>query len=618
QTDIEWWQANNLPLRVVIGANGMMNEQAAKYQGMSVPRAREAVLHDLNREGRLLQQRHIEHTVNVHERCGTPVEFLVTKQWFVKYLDLKEDFLRRGEEVRWHPPYMKVRYDNWVKGLKWDWCISRQRYFGVPFPVWYCQNCAEPKLAAEDDLPVDPTVDAPKGTCAKCDNAVFSPETDVMDTWATSSLTPQIAILAAAERLGVPNARLSHVDSEPKLAKLLPMDVRPQAHEIISFWAFNTIVKAHAHHGKVPWTDAQISGFVKLGKGKKMSKSKGDIVEPLDVIRDYSGDALRYWSATGANLGEDIIWNLKELTRAMRLVTKLRNVEGLIARAIGEAKPEPVAWEKLALADQWILAEYARLVESATAAWDGFDYTKGVKETENFLWHTLADHYLELVKHRLYQNDAGARHTLYAIGLGVLKMLAPVLCFAAEDVYQQVYRKHESAVSIHVADWPQAPKVEASALEAGATVRDVIAAVRNWKSQSKLPLNAEIPALEVVATAAAREALRRGKDDIVGTTKVADIRFVEQAEVQMRPVAVEPVSAKLGPKYRQDAKAIGEALRQLDPAKVGPDGVTVKLASGATFRIDPGEYEVRSAPTLHGAAVDAIEVGGVTLLLRKP
>lgn len=618
QTDIDWWATNNLPLRVVIGPKGTMTEAAGKYQGQSVAHARDHILQDLNREGRLLQQKHIEHTVNVHERCGTPVEFLVTKQWFVKYLDLREDFLRRGEEIRWHPPYMKVRYDNWVKGLKWDWCISRQRYFGVPFPVWYCEACSEPKLARAEDLPVDPTVDKPHGVCDKCGNAVFRGESDVMDTWATSSLTPQIAILSAAERLGVPNARLSDIDTNPTLRKLLPMDVRPQAHEIISFWAFNTIVKAHAHHGTIPWTDAQISGFVKLGKGKKMSKSKGDIVEPLDVIRDYSGDALRYWSATGANLGEDIIWNPKDLTRAMRLVTKLRNVEALIARAIGENKPAPVATEQLALADQWILAEFAQAVESATQAWDAFDYTKGVKQTEDFLWHTLADHYLELAKSRIYQNDPGARFTLYTVGLGVLKMLAPVLCFSTEDVYQEIYRKHEGDVSIHVAPWPKAPPADPAALAAGAVVRDVVAAVRNWKSQSKLALNAELPALEVVAEPAAREALRRGKADLIGTTKVADVRFVEKGEVQMRPVAVEPVHAKIGPKYRQDAKAITEALKALEPEKVGTDGVSVTLPSGATFRIEPGEYEIKMAPTLHGAAVDAVEVAGVTLLLRKP
>ena len=617
QTDIEWWQGNELPLRVVIGPNGLMTPDAGKYQGMNVSRAREEILKDLNKEGRLLAQKHIEHTVNVHERCGTPIEFLVTKQWFVKYLDLKEEFLERGREVQWHPEYMRVRYENWVKGLKWDWCISRQRYFGVPFPVWYCEACGEAKLAKAEELPVDPTVDQPQGPCEKCGNNVFHGETDVMDTWATSSLTPQIAILAAAERLGAPGARLADVSTNPKLKALLPMSVRPQAHEIISFWAFNTIVKAHLHHEKIPWKDAQISGFVKLGKGKKMSKSKGDVVEPLDVIRDYSADALRYWSATGANLGEDIIWNSKDLTRAQRLVTKLRNVESLIARSIGDAKPDAVPWDKLALADQWILAEYAQMVRHVTTAWDAYDYTKAVKETENFLWHVLADHYLELVKSRMYEGDAGAKYALYTVGLGVLKMFAPVLCFATEDVYQESFRAQDGAKSIHLAAWPEPPQADEKAIEAGQRVRDVVAAIRNWKSQNKLALNQEFAAVEVVAPADVQAALERAAPDIVGTTKTKGVEFVDAADVQMRPVSVEPVQAKIGPKHRQHAKAIAEAIRSVDPAKVGPEGFTVTGPDGASVRVEPDEYEVKMRPTLHGAEVDAIEAGGATLLLRK-
>ncbi|HEX2021840.1 MAG TPA: class I tRNA ligase family protein, partial [Candidatus Thermoplasmatota archaeon] len=599
------------------GAKGIITDAAGKYAGQSVQHARDHILQDLDREGRLLHQKHIEHAVNVHERCGTPIEFLLTKQWFVRYLDLKETFLARGQAVRWHPEYMRVRYDNWVKGLKWDWCISRQRYFGVPFPVWYCEGCGEAKLAGLDELPVDPTVDKPKGPCAKCGHAQLRGETDVMDTWATSSLTPQIAILTAAERLGAPGARLSDLDSNPALAKMMPMSLRSQAHEIISFWAFNTVVKAHFHHGKVPWSDTMISGFVKLGKGKKMSKSKGDVVEPLEVIREFSADALRYWSATGANLGEDIIWNPKDLTRAQRLVTKLRNVTALIARALGDDAPREVAWEKLPLVDQWILAEYARLVKDATGAWDGYDYTRAVKDTENFLWHVLADHYLELVKHRIYANDPAAKHTLRTVGLGLLKLLAPVLCFATEDLYQQVYRRHEGAKSVHVARWPEPPRADGKAIAQGALVRDVVAAVRNWKSQAKMALNQDLPPLEVVAGRDAREALERAKADVLGTTRVADVHFVDAKEVRMMPVSVEPVHAKVGPKYRQDAKAISDAIRALDPQKVGPDGVSVKLPTGATFRIEPGEYEVKSRPTLHGAEVEAIEVAGVTLLLRK-
>jgi valyl-tRNA synthetase len=292
-------------------------------------------------------------------------------------------------------------------------------------------------------------------------------------------------------------------------------------------------------------------------------------------------------------------------------------VQGLIARAIGSEKPAPVPWEQLDLADRWILAEYAQVVQGATAGWEGYDYTRAVKDTESFLWHVVADHYLELVKHRI--DKPGTRHTLYTIGLGILKLMAPVLCFATEDLYQEIYRKHEGHKSIHVAPWPEAPRADASVIPEGAVLRDVVAAIRNWKSQSKLALNQALPALEVVATdPRARHALEQGKADLRGTVHVADVHFVDAKEVMMVPTGVEPVHAKLGPKFRQDAKAVADAVKAMDATKAGPHGIEVVTAGGATFRLEPGEYEIRSRPTLHGSAVDALDVGGVTLLLRKP
>ncbi len=628
-TDIEWWQANNLPLRIVIGPKGTLSEGAGKYAGQSVAHARDNVLRDLDREGRLLAQRHIEHTVNVHERCGTPVEFLVTKQWFVRYLDLKEKFLSNGEAVLWHPAYMRVRYENWVKGLKWDWCMSRQRYFGVPFPVWYCASCDAPWVAPPEALPVDPTVDAPPKTaqCASCGHTEFRGESDVMDTWATSSLTPQIAILTAAERLGAPGAGLVDVHTNPSLARLMPMSLRSQAHEIISFWAFNTIVKAHFHHAAIPWRDTMISGFVKLGKGKKMSKSKGNIVEPLEVIRDHSGDALRYWSATGASLGEDIIWNPKDLTRAQRLVTKLRNIEGFIAKAVGPGKPERPPDHAFTDVDRWVLTEYSRLVRSVTDAWDDFDYTRALRDSEHFVWHVLADHYIELVKHRLYGDrpDAAARWTLHTIGLAIIQVFAPVLVFSTEDVYQEHFRAKERAVSIHVSPWPEPVLEDDKAHHAGEVVREIVAAVRNWKSQKKLPLNAPLATLEVVANEEDRRAIERNAADIAGTTKVAGVEFVRESEVHLTATAVEPVHAKLGPKYKQAAGPIAAELRrmsealkkaELAPEAVSSGGMTVTTPDGASFRLEPDEYAVRLQPTLRGLNVERVDLGDVTLLLR--
>ncbi|HVL47893.1 MAG TPA: valine--tRNA ligase [Candidatus Thermoplasmatota archaeon] len=624
-TDIDWWAANKLPLRISIGPNGKMTDVAGQYAGLGIEAARAAITADLKESGRLLHTKTIEHAVNVHERCGTPIEFLVTKQWFVSYLDMKDQFLANGEAVKWHPEYMRVRYDNWVKGLKWDWCISRQRYFGVPFPVWYCEGCGEARVAKGDELPVDPLVDKPKGACAKCGGSAFKGESDVMDTWATSSLTPQIGILAAADRLGAPGATLGDVSTHPALKRLMPMDLRAQAHEIISFWAFNTVVKAHFHHGTIPWRDTMISGFVKLGKGKKMSKSKGDIVEPLDVIRDYSGDALRYWSAQGASLGEDIIYNPKDLTRGQRLATKLRNVAAFIGKALEGWTPPPATKGlpnlRFTVMDRWVLAEFSRLARSATEAWDDYDYRRALLDTENFLWHVLADHYLESVKYRIYAEDDptrdAARWTLATVGAGVTKLLAPVLVFSTEEAYMGQFARFDGARSVHVAAWPTPVAEDASALEAGAAVKEVIAAVRNWKSSRKVALNAALPVIEIIAPENVRRALEAGEGDIIGTTRVAGVKFVDASELEQHPVAVEPVQAKIGPKYKQDARAIVEALKAMKPSLAGPDGLEIKVASGATFRLEPGEYVVKTRPSLHGHDVEPIEAGGATLLLRE-
>ncbi len=609
QTDIEWWQENNLPLRISIDEHGKMTDLAGSYKDMGTEHARAAIVRDLEGEGRLLHQKPIKHVVNVHERCGTPIEFLVTKQWFVSYLDLREEFLAKGNEVRWHPEYMKVRYDNWVKGLKWDWCISRQRYFGVPFPVWYCGDCGHAIVATKEDLPVDPTVDpAPGGgKCPGCDSTNVSGETDVMDTWATSSLTPQIA--------------LDWVDGSPTFNKIFPMSLRPQAHEIISFWAFNTIVKAHFHHGKIPWQDIMISGFVKLGKGKKMSKSKGDIVEPLDVIAEHSGDALRYWSATGANLGEDIIWNPKDLTRAQRLMTKIKNLEGFVAKAL-DGK-EPVRPASLDDVDTWILTEYSNMVARVTTAWENYDYTKAVKDVENFFWHTLADHYIELVKHRLYgttddPSADAARWTLYTVGLGTLKLFAPVMVFSTEDVYQEHFRAHDGAKSVHTSAWPEPVLEDKQGHAAGELVKDVVAAVRAWKGENRIMLSKPLGVIEVVASESSRMALERNIRDITGTLKAESIRFIERGEIEEKPVAVDPVFSIVGPKYRAQAKLVNAAIKNLDAATTKPGGLTLQLEDGSSVDVAADEYIIRTEPMVHGHKVSAVVVGDVTLLLEPP
>ncbi|MGD8245286.1 MAG: valine--tRNA ligase, partial [Anaerolineae bacterium] len=292
-TDVQWWYAHDLPLRGGVGPEGQLSEGAGDFAGLPVPEARRRITQALQDHGYLVERQQIDQSVRVHERCDTPVEYIVTQQWFVRLLDFKDELLEAGEHVVWHPSHMKARYRAWVENLHWDWCISRQRSFGVPFPLWYCDACGAVLVADEDKLPIDPTDQGPSQACT-CGSAAFKPEWDVMDTWATSSLTPQI--------VG------GWLEDRGLYARVFPMSLRPQAHEIIRTWAFYTIAKSHYHFGVLPWSDVAISGWGLAPEGSsKISKSRGGgPMPPLEMIERYSADAVRYWAAS-TGLGKDAV-----------------------------------------------------------------------------------------------------------------------------------------------------------------------------------------------------------------------------------------------------------------------------------------------------------------------
>ncbi len=417
--DVEATKKRKLEPRVVFTRDGRLNELAGKYKGLSIKEARKIILEDLRKEGLLVSQKQIKHIVNVHERCEKEIEFLSTKQWFIRYLDLKDKFLEQGKKVKWHPDFMRHRYENWIKGLLWDWCISRQRYFGVPFPVWYCKKCNEVILADEKDLPVDPLFDLPKKNCS-CGSKEFVPEKDVLDTWATSSLTPQIAV---------------QLVKDPKIRKkLFPMSLRPQAHEIISFWAFNTIVKSYFHEKNIPWKNIMISGFVTL-EGEKMSKSKGNVIEPQIVLEKYGADALRFWAAS-SKLGEDYDYQEKELVSGSRTVTKLWNTARFSKLHLDNFKLGKVELEIL---DKWVLYKLDRTIKLCTEGFENYEYNRAKSAVELFFWKDFCDNYLEFVKHRVYSSELNkekksALYTLYVCLLNILKLFAPIMPYITEEL----------------------------------------------------------------------------------------------------------------------------------------------------------------------------------------
>lgn len=477
--DVEWLEKEGIKAIEILNKDGTLNEKAGRYKGMKIGEVRKAIIDDLQKAGRIEKIEPIKHAVNVHERCNTDIEILMTEQWFIKYLDLKSEMLKWGKQLNWYPEYMKVRYDNWVKGLKWDWCISRQRYFGIPFPVWYCKKCGESVLAREEELPVDPLKDKPPIRECKCKSKEFIPEKDVIDTWATSSLTPQIAIGLLPEK---------------NQKKLFPMSLRPQAHDIISFWLFNTIVKSQLHYGKNPWKDVMISGFVLNPEGKKMSKSKGKLIEPEQIIEKYSADALRYWAA-GSKLGEDLAYQEKDIITGKKFVTKILNAADFVFMNLG--KIDEIKLELLEI-DRIFLLKLNELIEKATNSFEKYEYAKAKSETNNFFWHIFCDNYLEIVKNRIYQGSKkeklSAQYTLYQSLLTILKLMAPITPFITEEIYQKYFKRYEKEKSIHLSRWPEKIKLKETKEDRKRfnLLIDIIGKVRREKARAEKSMKAEI------------------------------------------------------------------------------------------------------------------------------
>jgi len=514
QTDIEWYKAHNLPLRMSIGKDGRMLVKG--YEGLKTKEAKEKIIEEMKKKALLKKQEPIKHMVNVHERCGTPIEILNTKQWFIKYLDLKDQFLVNGSEMKWHPDHMRSRLDNWINGLQWDWCISRQRHFGIPFPVWYCAKCDAEILAKEKDLPVDPLEDKPSiKKCPECGHDKFIAEKDVMDTWATSSLTPELA------------GELIKGSKNHK--KIYPMDLRPQAHDIITFWLFNTMVKSQLHHKRNPWKHITISGWALDPKGKKMSKSKGNVIHPQKMIELYNADALRFWAA-GSKLGDDLPFQEKDLITGKKTVVKLWNASKFGLMHLEDFKK----YGDIEVMDRWLITKLHRLIKTATDYFETYEYSKAKQETEIFFWQIFCDNYLEIAKDRLYNPDkyhkgarASAQFALYEAILNILKLFAPVMPYITEEIYHLYFAEEEKLKSIHNSSWPvyDEKMIDNTAEQAGDYLVDIVRVVRKFKSDKALSLKAEVKELVIECDDKTRKKIELVLKDLAAVTNSKDIIF---------------------------------------------------------------------------------------------
>lgn len=476
--DVRKWKQDKLNTKVLINQKGELSDVAGKFEGLTLQQARSEIVGALRDDGLIIREESITHIVNVHERCGTPIEFLTSPQWFISIINRKNEFIERGDELKWHPFFMKERYEHWVRGLKWDWCISRDRYYGVPFPVWYCSNCGDVVLPSDELLPVDPREDRPDGLlCSNCQSDILVPENKVMDTWMTSSLTPLI------------NAHWRDKDS--LISKIYPMDIRVQAFEIIRTWLFYTIVKSQYHTDSLPWRSVMISGWGLDEKGKKMSKSLGNFVPIEEVIQKYSADAIRWWS-TGTSLGQNLRYTESDIQNGQKIITKLWNASRFVRMILEQFNDVSFSEVRItSFSDRWIAAELAALVAECTEALEKCDYNKMRNSLEKFFWIKYCDNYLELCKDRSWNPDKYLTSDLASMVLTLrltletlLKLFAPVLPHVTEEIYHLIFCEDDK-FSIHSSNWPTfvTQNINVNLTEISPVLIELIGRIRHFKTK---------------------------------------------------------------------------------------------------------------------------------------
>ncbi|MES2676818.1 MAG: valine--tRNA ligase [Pseudomonadota bacterium] len=498
ETDIKWWQKHNLELCVIVSQDG-------KIAGKKIKEARDEIIQNLTEKNLLIKSNPITHAVKCAERSGAPIEILTMPQWFVKILDKKEQLKQKANECNWYPDYMKIRVEQWIDNLAWDWCISRQRYFGVPFPIWYSKRQGEEGkilVASFDQLPIDPQRDLPKGYSAD----EVAAETDIMDTWATSSISPQLSSKGISAEFMIDKQRHE---------KLFPADLRPQAHEIIRTWAFYTITKALLHEDKIPWKNLMISGWCLAADKTKMSKSKGNVVTPQTLIEEKGADVVRYW-ASASNLGADIAYSEELFKIGGKLITKLFNASKFVAQNFADLTLQPTTVlldvEKNIInekADLWILSRLNQTIKKAEQEFEQFEYAKARQAVEDFFWNDFCDNYLEIVKVRSYGLNAekykdqslvvsreslvaGQQSGLFALYHcleALLKLFSPFIPHITEELYQAIFPNKLN--SIHQrGSWCKLEDyiLDEQALEIGSVMLEVIFNIRKFKSDNNLSM----------------------------------------------------------------------------------------------------------------------------------
>ncbi|HEY6329894.1 MAG TPA: valine--tRNA ligase [Blastocatellia bacterium] len=553
-TDVQWWRENKLALRQIIGRDGRLlpvtygvpgweslNPESANafygaLAGKHIKAARKEIAGLLGEpsgaavgfEAPLVgDAKEIEHSVKFYEKGDRPLEFVSSRQWFVRLLDKKDELLKLGDEIQWHPDYMRLRYRNWTEMLQFDWCISRQRHFGVAFPIWYPitsdgdADYSAPIVATDNMLPVDPMQSAPPGydESERGQPGGFVAEFDVFDTWFTSSMSPQISSRWV-------------LDPE-RHRKLFPSDLRPQAHDILRTWAFYTIAKSMLHEHTIPWKHAAISGWILDRDHKKMSKTKGNVITPMHLLDQQGSDAVRYW-ASNSKLGGDTLFDENVIKIGRKLVTKIFNASKFVLSQTADPGPITCAL------DLSFLYKLARTVERATEAFERYEYSTALAETERFFWADFTDTYLELSKLRARSEDnpAGRSSAVMTLRLGLsvlVRLFAPCLPFITEEVWSWVFATEQGIRSIHIAPWPAAADFQRVAAGSSAEIFDT--AVECWnqvnkrKSESGVSIGRSIEHLRIAANPRTLERLKPVESDTMAAVRAVDYQLIEDGSL---------------------------------------------------------------------------------------
>jgi len=544
ETDIYWAKTYKLKEKIILDKNGKFQNinEFPEINNKSAEEARKIIIEKLKKDGFVMKEQKIKHVIGVHERCGTPVEFLPITQWFVKMLDMKEKLLEAGNKINWHPPYMKKRYEEWVSNLKWDWCISRERFYGIPIPVFNCDNCEKAVIPDKNNFPIDPKTEKIERNCPNCKVGKLVPEKSVLDTWFTSSLTPDI--------------NNNHPLNVPRRNKLYPMSMRPQAHDIIRTWAVYSILMGLYRHNEIPpWKNLMVSGHILVKKGEKISKKTGGgRYKPEELIAVQSADAIRY-AMCGASIGKDARFDEKEVTKGKRLVTKIYNAGKLVLSSLQNFDPKiKFSKDDLMAFDQWIIQRSLETAQKMSETFSNYEFSQARQIFEDFFWSEFCDNYLEIVKGRTSiaidnkkkaLEKFSAQFSMYQSFLNIIKMASPFVPHITEEMYhaeivkieegknmnesikskdnEGYFYRNEKIKSIHNMEWPSISKeyFDDNTMEGAKLALLLISEIRKVKTANKIRLKEKISLLKIKCS--------RKKQDILKSF-LRDIAYVAGAK----------------------------------------------------------------------------------------